>query len=83
VSVIYDIRFDLPNSIRTMVENIQDAKTCLQGLRRLLESYGGLQKICATGITTSAMSEMHKVVRGMEKYAKHCVDDNGTQTFPY
>jgi hypothetical protein len=53
-----------------LVENIQDAKTCLQGLRRLLESYGGLQKICATGITTSAMSEMHKVVRGMEKYAK-------------
>jgi hypothetical protein len=66
-----------------LVENIQDAKTCLQGLRKLLESHGGLQKICAAGITTPAMSEMHKVVREMEKYAKHCVDDNGTQTFPY
>jgi hypothetical protein len=66
-----------------LVGNIQDAKTHLQGLRRLLESHGGLQKICAADITTSTVSEMHKVVREMGKYAEHCVDGNGAQTFPY
>ena len=66
-----------------LVENIQDAKTHLLGLYRLLESQGGLQKICAADITTPTISEMHKVVHEMEKYAKHCVDGNGVQTFPY
>jgi hypothetical protein len=65
-----------------LVENIQDAKTHLQGLHRLLESHGGLQKICAADIITSTMSEMHKAVREIEKYTKHCVEDNGAQTFP-
>jgi hypothetical protein len=54
-----------------LVENIQDAKPHLQGLRRLLESHGGLQRICAADITTSTVSEMHKVVREMGKYAEH------------
>ena len=34
-------------------------------------------RICAADITTSTMPETHKVVHEMEKYAKHCVDDNG------
>jgi hypothetical protein len=75
--------FGLRNNIRTIGENIQVAKTHLQGLRKLLESHGRLQKICAADITTSTISEMHKVVREMEKYAEHCVDGNGTQTFLY
>ena len=66
-----------------LVENIQDAKTHFRGLRNLLRSHGGLQKICAADMTPSTMSEMRKVVREMEKYAEHCVDDSGALMFPH
>ena len=66
-----------------LVENIQDAKTHFRGLRNLLRSHGGLQKICAADMTASTISEMRKVVREMKKYAEHCIDDSGPRMFSY
>jgi hypothetical protein len=66
-----------------MVENIQDAKTHFRGLRSLLRSHGGLKKICSADVNPSTISEMRKVVHEMEKYAKHCVDDDGQRTFSH
>ena len=66
-----------------LVENIRDAKTHFRGLRNLLRSHGGLQKICAADVTLSTISEMGQVVREMEKYAEHCVDDDGSRMVSY
>jgi hypothetical protein len=62
-----------------LVQIFGGAKPRLQSFHELLESRGGSGR-CAVDITTSAVSEMHKVVREMGKYAEHC---DGPQTFPY
>lgn len=64
-----------------LVENIQDAKIHLRGLRNLIQAYGGLQKVCAADVTPSTISEMRKVVREMERYAEHCVAVDSLRTF--
>jgi hypothetical protein len=66
-----------------LVENIQEAKIHFRGLRNLLRSHGGLERICAADVTSSTISEMRNVVHEMERYAEHCLDDDGQQPFLY